>query len=297
MNGLGVVKESRMSGKYNRLSIEAANLQQEGVEAVSTIRKIAKSCAVLILGRECKPRRVLRGLASGYRMIVSPTDRLSYLVGTYEPHLQKAIRKYVRRGDTAYDVGANLGYISLSLAKQVGPDGQIAAFEPIPQNADVLRKNIANNGLSNVRVFDVAASDRKGEAVIRIAGGNFATSSMVWHKKNSAAEELVIKTVAIDDLVKNGELAEPAFVKIDVEGAEGLALKGMQQTVAQSRPVLFIESSEAGRETTWQLLRELDYRCRSAITGKWVDGFEEYRHSDFLWFPAGHREVSKNGNV
>jgi len=54
MNGLGVVKESRMSGKYNRLSIEAANLQQEGVE-VSTIRKLAKSCAVLILGRECKP--------------------------------------------------------------------------------------------------------------------------------------------------------------------------------------------------------------------------------------------------
>jgi FkbM family methyltransferase len=226
-------------------------------------------------------------------MIVSPTDRLSYLVGTYEPHLQKAIRRYVRSGDIVYDVGANLGYISLCLAKQVGPNGQIAAFEPIPQNVDVLRKNIANNGLSNVRVFDVAASDRKGEAVIRTAG-NFATSSLVWHRKNSSAEELVIKTVAIDDLVKSGELAEPTFVKIDVEGAEGLALKGMLRTVARSRPVLFIESSEAGRETTWQLLRELDYRCRSAITGKWVDGFEEYRHSDFLWFPAGHPELLKN---
>jgi len=264
---------------------------------LSTIRRIAKSCAVLILGRDCKPRRVLRGLASGYRMIVSPTDRLSYLVGTYEPHLQKAIRRYVRRGDTVYDVGANLGYISLSLAKQVGPNGRVAAFEPVPQNVDVLRKNIANNGLPNVRVFAVAASDRKGEAVIRIADGNFATSSLVWHRKNSSAEELVIKTVAIDDLVKNGELTEPSFVKIDVEGAEGLALKGMLRTVALSRPVLLIESSEAGRETTWQLLRELDYRCRSAITGKWVEGFEEYRHSDFLWFPAGHRELLKNGNV
>lgn len=132
--------------------------------------------------------------------------------------------------------------------------------------------------------------------MIRTAG-NFATSSLVWHKKNSSAEEFVIKTVAIDELVKNGELAEPAFVKIDVEGAEGLALKGMQRTVAQSRPVLFIESSEAGRETTWQLLRELDYRCRAAIKGKWIDRFEEYRHSDFLWFPAGHPELLKNRNV
>src|SRR5579859_282974 len=224
-----------------------------------------------------------------------PTDHLGYLVGAYEPHLQKAIRRYVRSGDTVYDIGANLGYISLSLAKRVGPTGHVAAFEPIPQNVDALRKNIANNGISNVRVFDVAASDRKGEAVIRTAG-NFATSSLVWHKKNSSAEELVIKTVAIDELVKNGELAKPAFVKIDVEGAEGLALKGMQRTVAQSRPVLFIESSEAGRETTWQLLRELDYRCRSAITGKWVDGFEEYRHSDFLWLPLGHPELLKNRN-
>ena len=229
-------------------------------------------------------------------MIVSPTDHLGYLVGSYEPYLQRAIRRYVRSGDTVYDVGANMGYVSLSLAKRVGPRGHVAAFEPIPQNLDVLRKNIANNRLSNVRVFDVAASDQKGEAVIRTAG-NLATSSLVWHKKNSSAEELVIQTVAIDELVKNGELAEPAFVKIDVEGAEGLALKGMRRTVAQSRPVIFIESSEAGRETTWQLLRELDYRCRSAITGKWVEEFEEYRHSDFLWIPAGHPELWKSRNV
>jgi len=97
-------------------------------------------------------------------MIVSPTDRLSYLVGTYEPHLQQAIRRYVRRGETVYDVGANLGYVSLSLAKRVGPTGHVAAFEPIPQNVELLRKNIANNRLSSVRVFDVAASDRTGEA-------------------------------------------------------------------------------------------------------------------------------------
>ena len=248
-----------------------------------------------MLGNDRKPRRILRGLPSGYRIIVSPSDNLGYLVGTYEPYLQKAIRKYVDRGDTVYDVGANVGYFSLSLAKQVGPTGHVIAFEPIPRNLEVLRKNIENNRLSNVQVFGAAASDRKGEAVIRIAG-NLATSSLVWHRKNPAAEELSIPTIAIDDLVEGGELRQPRFVKIDVEGAEGLALKGMQRTVAAARPVISIECSEFGRETTWQLLRELDYRCRSAVTGKWVDAFEEYRHSDFLWFPAGHAELLKDRN-
>jgi hypothetical protein len=61
---------------------------------------------------------------------------------------------------------------------------------------------------------------------------------------------------------------------------------GMQRTVAAAMPVLFIESSEAGRETTWTLLRELEYHCQSALTGKQIDSFEKYRHSDFLWLPT-----------
>jgi hypothetical protein len=46
-----------------------------------------------------------------------------------------------------------------------------------------------------------------------------------------------------------------------------------------------VECSDAGREQTWQLLREMKYRCQSAITGKPVKKFEQYRHSDFLWLP------------
>jgi tRNA G46 methylase TrmB len=123
-----------------------------------------------MLGREAKPRRIIRGLASGYRISVSPNEHLAYLLGTAEPHLQRAIKKYVGTGDTAYDIGANMGYVSLSLAKRVGPSGNVIAFEPVPRNVELLRMNIENNQLLNVRVFDVAASDRLGEAVIRISG-------------------------------------------------------------------------------------------------------------------------------
>jgi FkbM family methyltransferase len=252
--------------------------------AIPAIRNFAKSCAVALLGREAKPRTIIRGPASGYRICVSPAENLGYLLGTAEPHLQRIIRKYVVPGDAVYDVGANMGYVSLSLAKLVGARGRVVAFEPVARNVDLLRRNIEDNKLTNVQLLAVAASDKYGEAVIRIAE-NPATASLVWHRDDPSAVGLVIKTVVIDDLIDVGELPEPTFVKIDVEGAEGQVLQGMRRTVASARPVLFVECSDAGRETTWRLLSELGYRCQSAITRKWVSVFDDYRHSDFLWLP------------
>lgn len=251
---------------------------------MSIIRRIAKLCAVSLLGRKCRPRKILRGLAAGYRISVSPAENLGHLLGTSEPHLQKAIKKYVAAGDTTYDIGANMGYVSLSLAKQVGPSGHVLAFEPLPRNVEVLRANIRNNRLTNIQVFDLAASDRMGEAVIRMAD-SLSTASLIWHTDNPAAIEIVVKTVSIDALVESAGLPQPRFVKIDIEGSEGLAVMGMRRTIAAALPVLFIECSDSGRASTWQLLGELGYQCHSPITGKSVNTFEEYRHSDFIWLP------------
>lgn len=249
------------------------------------LKRIAKACVVLVLGHKSKPRTIIRGLARGYRICVSPAENLGYLIGTTEPHLQKAIKKYVANGDTVYDIGANMGYVSLSFAKQVGPSGHVVAFEPVPRNLDLLRSNIEENGLLNIQVFDVAASDRHGHAVIRVCD-NLSTGSLIWHRNDPSAVELVIKTAAIDELVEAGALQKPAFVKIDVEGAEGLALLGMRRTLARARPVVFVECSDAGRKASWDVLSELGYRCQAALTGKSVSAFEEYRHSDFLWLPV-----------
>jgi len=252
---------------------------------IPTLRSFAKSCIILWLGRETRPRKIVRGLASGYQICVSPADNLGCLLGTSERHLQRIIREYVAAGDTVYDIGANIGYVSLSLAKLVGPSGRVIAFEPVPKNVDYFRESIRINQLSNVQLLEFAASDHCGEAVIRIAE-NLSTASLVWHRNNPSATELTIRTVQIDKLVESGDLGYPRFVKIDVEGAEGSVLKGMLRTVAAAKPVLFIECSDAGRETTWPLLQELGYHCQSAITRKRVNSLEEYRHSDFLWLPT-----------
>ena len=150
---------------------------------IPTLRSLAKSCIVLALGRETRPRKIVRGLASGYWIYVSPVDHLGYLLGTTEPHLQRIIREHVSAGDTVYDIGANIGYVSLSLAKSVGPTGHVIAFEPVPKNADDFRESIKINQLTNVQLLQFAASDQGGEAVIRIAE-NLSTASLVWHRKN-----------------------------------------------------------------------------------------------------------------
>ncbi len=251
---------------------------------MSVIRRFTRSCVIFLLGSESRRRTIVRGLASGYRMNISPAEKLGYLLGSDEPHLQKAIRKHVVAGDTVYDIGANVGYVSLSLAKRVGPTGRVIAFEPIPSSAEAFRQNIKINGITNVQLLNLAASDKSGEAVIRMTE-NLATASLVWHRNEPSATELRVRTAAIDELVNAGEFGLPGFVKIDVEGAEGNVLQGMRRTIAAARPVLFVECSDAGREQTWHLLAELNYRCHSAFTGMPISTFEQYRHSDFLWLP------------
>jgi FkbM family methyltransferase len=237
------------------------------------------------MGRESKPRKILRGLPAGFSICVSPVEHLGYLLGTVEPHLQTLIKEYVRPGATAYDVGANIGYVSLSLAKWVGASGQVFAFEPIPQSVAALRKNVEINRLSNIQILEVAVSDKRGKAIVRVSE-NLSTASLVWHQNDSSAMAIEIQTTSIDELVKAGSISEPSFVKIDVEGAEDKVLLGMRDTLTAARPVLFVECSDLGRETAWNLLRSLEYSCQSAITRKGINTLAEYRHSDFLWLPS-----------
>jgi hypothetical protein len=88
-------------------------------------------------------------------------------------------------------------------------------------------------------------------------------------RNDPAAIEIVVRAEAIDDLVKAGALQYPRFVRIDVEGAEGRVRKGMRDTIAASRPILFVKCSDSGRETAGSILRELGCRCQSAVTREW----------------------------
>ncbi len=246
------------------------------------MRKLFKRAAVALLGDTVRPRRILRGLPSGYRIAVSPRDHLSYLVGTSEPHLQRIIRDYVHPGDVAYDIGANLGYVTLSLVKQVGSAGKVYSFEPLPENLNRLRENVRINGIENATILRYAASDAPSHAILRM-NGNAAMASLVWHKDEQATE-IRVETMPIDYLVADQIISPPQFVKIDVEGAENKVLNGMLQTIDKHRPVIFLECSDLGREESWQILSLRGYEYCHAKTQAAVE-FAQYAHADFLWAP------------
>jgi FkbM family methyltransferase len=133
----------------------------------------------------------------------------------------------IRPGDIVFDVGANVGVVSLLIAKKnIEKDIHVHAFEPEPRNAEHLRRNVALNGLNDVvTVHEIALSDQTGSAVLWTYGpAGEGTHSMV-DKSADDAGCIEIKTETIADFVTRTGF-RPNVMKIDVEGAEFMVLKG-----------------------------------------------------------------------
>ena len=88
---------------------------------------------------------IAAGRLAGATLLLDMQIEKDYWLGAYEPELQDAIGRHIRPGMVVYDVGANVGYISLMLARAVGESGRVLAFEPLPANAERIRRNAALN--------------------------------------------------------------------------------------------------------------------------------------------------------
>ncbi len=181
---------------------------------------------------------------------------LSYLLGTAERPVQEALARYIKPGTVFYDIGANLGFFTVIGAKLVGPAGRVYAFEPVAENAETLRRNIALNHFDHVTVFEKAVSCSSGVGELLLvpdAGG--ATLSSTGTVPSEITGTTSVDLVSLDDLVASQMVPPPAVVKIDVEGAEWEVLQGMVNTIKASKPVLIYEIDD--RDTT-AFLRKRD---------------------------------------
>lgn len=168
-------------------------------------------------------------LVQGHTMELDPEDHLLLsLNGFYEPDETELVKQHVRPGSVAVDAGANVGYYTLLLARLVGPEGKVYAFEPHPANFETLRRNVEANGYRNVVLLNKALADRPGTLRLHL-GPDAGSHSLVPTRSRASIE---VEATSLDAALGPG--ARVDFLKMDVEGAEGRALRGMAGVLSAS---------------------------------------------------------------
>jgi FkbM family methyltransferase len=199
----------------------------------------------------------MRGVGAGLKFNAGFSNP-AYALGTNELPVQEALARYLQPGQVFYDIGANVGFITVIGAKLVGQDGHVYAFEPVPENAAFVRKNVALNNFSNVTVFEQAVSQSSGRGELLLAhhsgGATLSADDVPPDLKGSITVDLV----TIDDLIIQQSFPPPDLVKVDVEGAEMKVFQGMVQTIGKFRPIIVYEIDDGNEQAFQRKQRECD---------------------------------------
>lgn len=196
---------------------------------------------------------------------VTPIEILNF--DSYEKEEMSLISKLLEPHMVCFDVGANIGWYSLKIAKS-DYTINVYAFEPIPLTYQQLAENVALNRIPNIKLFNLGLSDRNQDMKFYfdpLLSGNASA-------KNLAAKpgilEVIAKTERMDDVVARLGLHRVDFVKCDVEGAELLVFQGGMETLKKYQPCVFTEMLRKWSakfnyhpNEIIQLFSELGYRC------------------------------------
>ena len=152
----------------------------------------------------------------------------------YEEPVRAALRELLTVGDTFLDVGANIGVMTFLAATAVGPTGRVIAVEPNPDNVQLLYRGILLNRYSNVEVFPIAAADQ--QAIVGLSGRSNTT---LTEPDSTAPPTWFAQSVTLDETL--AALPKLDVIKMDIEGAEAMALRGLERLVTTYRPALVVE--------------------------------------------------------
>jgi len=185
------------------------------------------------------------------KMFLHPNDafRLS-IYGIHSELDLEIFKKHVKKGSNVIDIGANIGYFTLILAKLVGPTGKVFAFEPDPRNISLLKKNIEINKYENVTIIPKAVSNVNGKCTLYTSQDSFGQNRIYEPKKTRNQEFIPIEaeTISLDDFIKNQDIIDAiSFVKIDVEGAEKLVLDSMKDILKNSDRIKIFSEIDLAR--------------------------------------------------
>jgi FkbM family methyltransferase len=221
----------------------------------------------------------------------------------YERNVVHWLERILARHDdpVAYDVGANAGYFTLLMSAHAK---RVYAFEPVRETFGALTSNVNRNRLQNVVAVPVALGEERGTMQMRIYSSSGSNSLYVVVPDDAIVTQVGYEDVevrTIDELVERGEVEPPDVIKIDVEGAEGMVLRGAQVTLARARPVILAEHNARPEfvATRTNLLDELQ-RADYALFGLTDEG-EDFRGArlsdDHALHPLGSFPLDQVANV
>ena len=189
--------------------------------------------------------------------------------GVYEPELLEIVTPYVDETKDAIDVGANVGFYSVWLAKTL-KGGRVLAVEPTKNALEKLHRNLEMNEVGDrVEVFEGVVSDEPGTTQVNTIPGKEEYTSLgeINHPsvKGIETQTQEVKSETLESLVESRRL-QPGFLKVDVEGAEHLVFRGSLPVLERHRPVILSELSDellrkngSSSAEVIQLIRNCDY--------------------------------------
>ena len=171
------------------------------------------------------------------------------------------VRNNIKKDEIVVDLGAHIGYYSLMMAKLVGQSGRVFAFGPELRNLELLKKNVEFNSYSNITIVSKAVSDINGECSLFIGQESFGANKIFKPKKTNTQEfeESKTKTIRLDDYFKKlGILEKISFIKMDIEGSEISALRGMKNILKLNKNLkIFTEINKNALEDNNSNFREM----------------------------------------
>lgn len=187
-----------------------------------------------------------RTMPGGYVFPVDAGTLLGWSIhffGTYEPEVRAVIGDRLGPGDTAIDVGANVGWHALLMASRVGPTGRVYAFEPNESTRQRLVSAVEANHFNQIVVDPRAAADHEGPT-----GFDAPAAGETWDGTGrlvSTGAERTVECVTLDRFAAERGVERVALIKIDVEGWELSVLRGATRVLRALRPVVVFEYDPA----------------------------------------------------
>ncbi len=228
--------------------------------------------------KQCPTKPFIIRLDKDLKVRVYPHDVIGkhiYIDGVFEPEVFRFVKSYLKPGMIVFDLGSNLGQYTLLAARCVGEKGRVHSFEPSSSMFAELEFNVSLNNLSDTCILNKAAvSDVSGTAKLsKYEPGAEVYNSLGSHTRKERARVGYedVKTIRLDDYVKEMGCGQIDFMKIDIEGAELLALRGAENILLRSdAPVILLELADVNTAgfgyaavEIWDYLKSLGYRVYS----------------------------------